>query len=159
MNTSPLMSAKNRHTTWFSRLTSFFALYFLLGIMVILVACYYVVTTLYPGLPPLESLENIYNEQALSTEIYSADGVLLRTLAKEKRFWVRYEDIPQCMVDAVTSIEDQRFFTHWGFSVPDFFRALKADIMTLSFRQGGSTITQQLAKNLYFGTEKQIIRK
>ncbi len=150
---------KGWKTCDFPKLITFFTLYFLVGILVILVASYYVIARLSPQLPPLESLENIYNEQPLSTEIYSSDGVLLRALAKEKRTWVQYDEIPPDMIYAVTTIEDQRFFKHWGFSLPDFFRAVKEDIITHSMSQGGSTITQQLAKNLYFGPEKKMVRK
>ncbi len=136
-----------------------FLLYVLIGLFVILAACYLLINYLSENLPKLESLENIYQEQFLSSEIYSSGGVLLRTLEKEKRFWVTYDKIPRCMIDALLATEDQRFFKHWGFSLPDFMRALKVDIITRSFSQGGSTITQQLAKKLYLKPEKTITRK
>ena len=137
----------------------YFLIYFFLSIAVIIVGGLMAIDYLSTDLPDLKELENIYDDQALSTIIYSADGTVLRALAAEKRFWVRYKDIPQCMVDAITATEDQRFFSHWGISIPDILRAIRHDIATLSFQQGASTITQQLAKNLYFEAEKKIVRK
>lgn len=145
---------KSKHTfLWY------FLLYFVISIVVMVSGGLMTIKYLSTDLPDLQELENIYDSQALSTIIYSADGKVLRTLAAEKRFWVRYKDIPQCMIDAITAIEDKRFFSHWGISFSDIFRAFRHDVATLSFQQGASTITQQLAKNLYFGTEKKIIRK
>ncbi len=138
---------------------TFFGIYFFLG-MVLIISCIYITIKHLSGeLPHLEALENIYDEQSQSTIIYSSDGEILRTLAMEKRFWVTYDSIPKCMIDAIIAIEDQRFFKHWGVSSPDVLRALKEDILTMSFKQGASTITQQLAKNLFFGPVKIISRK
>jgi len=137
----------------------YFALYFLLGVFVIFSAIYLSILHLSSDLPPLEQLENIYDEQSQSTVMYSSDGEVLRTLAHEKRFWVTYDQIPQCMIDALITLEDQRFFKHWGVSFPDVARAMKEDIFTMSFKEGASTITQQLAKNLYFTKKKTIKRK
>jgi penicillin-binding protein 1A len=137
-----------------------FTIYFFIGIIGIAVSGYLLFSRLYQDLPDLKALENIYEDQDLSTIIYSADGEVLRSLAKEKkRFWVTYDRIPQCMIDAVVAIEDQRFFNHWGISMPDIFRAVMVDIKHMSLKQGGSTITQQLAKILYFSSEKTITRK
>ena len=150
-----------------------FLVYFLISELLVIGAAFFIIRELSVGLPGLEKLEKITDEQQLSTIIYSADGEILRTFQKEKRFWVRFDDIPECMVDAVLAAEDQRFFKHWGFSLPDFFRALVENIKATRFRlsgnfpfflefnivQGGSTITQQLAKKLYFGPEKILKRK
>lgn len=137
-----------------------FVIYFILGVIAITAFGYYEFSRLSYDLPDLKALENIYEEQDLSTIIYSADGEVLRSLAKEKkRFWVTYDRIPKCMIDAVVAIEDQRFFKHWGISIPDILRAALVNIKHLSIKQGGSTITQQLSKILYFSSEKTIKRK
>ncbi len=73
--------------------------------------------------------------------------------------FVKYEDLPEFYIDAVVSVEDRRFFTHGGISVKSIARALLHDISTLSLEQGGSTITQQVAKNLWFTQEKRLERK
>ncbi|HDY89956.1 MAG TPA: PBP1A family penicillin-binding protein [bacterium] len=142
-----------------NRIISLFGFYFFLSIMLIITVSYLLIKNLYKDLPRLEALEKIYDEQSQSTIIYSSDGEILTTLAKEKRFWITFDRIPKSMIDAVLAIEDQRFFKHWGVSFPDILRALKEDIITMSFKQGASTITQQLAKKLYFGPVKTIKRK
>lgn len=70
-----------------------------------------------------------------------------------------YEELPEMYVKAVISIEDKRFETHDGFDVIGIARALFTDITTMSFKEGGSTITEQLMKNLYFDQEKHIERR
>lgn len=73
--------------------------------------------------------------------------------------FVKYDDMPQFYIDAVVSVEDRKFFTHGGINPKSIVRALLHDISTLSLEQGGSTITQQVAKNLWFTQEKRLERK
>lgn len=68
-------------------------------------------------------------------------------------------ELPEFYIDAVISVEDRKFETHGGINPKSIVRALLYDIKTLSFEQGGSTITQQLAKNLWFTQEKKLERK
>lgn len=67
--------------------------------------------------------------------------------------------LPGTYLDAVIAAEDHRFYEHGGVDYIAVCRALYNDVMTLSFAEGGSTITQQLAKNLYFTQEKELSRK
>ena len=69
------------------------------------------------------------------------------------------EELPELYVQAVIAAEDQRFWTHGGYDLIAIGRALWNDLRTLSFAEGGSTITQQLAKNMYFTQEKKFLRK
>lgn len=69
------------------------------------------------------------------------------------------DELPQIYLDAVISVEDHRFYSHPGVDLLAIGRAAFNDLRTLSFAEGGSTITQQLAKNLYFSQEKQLTRK
>ena len=69
------------------------------------------------------------------------------------------EELPQIYLDAVLAAEDRRFYSHPGFDLLAIGRALWNDLRAGSFVEGGSTITQQLAKNLYFTQEKQLVRK
>ncbi len=78
---------------------------------------------------------------------------------RENDEFVKFEDLPQFYIDAVVSVEDRRFFKHSGISVKSIIRAALYDIKTKSLDQGGSTITQQLAKNVWFSEEKQLERK
>lgn len=73
--------------------------------------------------------------------------------------FVKFDELPQFYIDAVISVEDRRFFKHNGISVKSIIRAALYDIKTKSLEQGGSTITQQLAKNVWFSQEKKIERK
>lgn len=70
-----------------------------------------------------------------------------------------YEELPPIYRSAVISVEDHRFFSHNGIDPLAILRALWNDLKSLSFAEGGSTITQQLAKNLFFTQEKQLERK
>ena len=114
---------------------------------------------LHIDLPSIERLENY--DPDLVTRIYSADGKLLNELYFEKRVFVELDQIPQQMRDAVVAKEDQRFYEHWGISLRDVFRAVIINTATLSYRSGFSSLTQQLARNLYdtIGFKKTITRK
>jgi penicillin-binding protein 1A len=109
------------------------------------------------GLPSIEELEN--PETAIATEIRSSDGVVLDRYFVENRTNVSIDEISPNIVDALIAIEDHRFFEHWGV---DIVRLAGLPYYWLQGRlQGGSTITQQLARNLYrkIGFEVSVTRK
>ena len=110
-------------------------------------------------LPSLEQLENY--DPDLVTRIYSADGKVLNELFVQKRVFVELYNIPAQMQNAVVASEDRRFYEHWGLSLRSVARAIGINILSLSYRQGFSTLTQQLARNLYktIGFEDSILRK
>ena len=110
-------------------------------------------------LPSLEQLENY--DPDLVTRIYSIDGKVLNELFVQKRVFVELFNIPTHMQNAVIASEDRRFYEHWGLSVRSVARAIGINILSLSYRQGFSTLTQQLARNLYktIGFEDSILRK
>ena len=110
-------------------------------------------------LPSLEQLENY--DPDLVTRIYSSDGKVLNELFVQKRVFVELFNIPTHMQDAVIASEDRRFYEHWGLSLRSVARAIGINILSLSYRQGFSTLTQQLARNLYktIGFEDSILRK
>lgn len=84
------------------------------------------------------------------TKVYSQDGQHLKDFREENREILTYEEIPRSMQDALISIEDQRFFSHWGIDIRRIFGAIFANIRSMSLTaQGASTITQQLARNLF----------
>ncbi len=95
-----------------------------------------------------------------TTFIYSMDGLVLDVLhSGDNRVSVPLEQIPDALIKATVAIEDRKFYSHFGF---DFIRiggAIVQDIKHLSKVQGASTITQQLAKNLYLSNDKTIKRK
>lgn len=78
---------------------------------------------------------------------------------RSKDTFTSIEDLPETYVNAVVAVEDKRFFTHPGIDFLAVGRALLHDIQAGRYVEGGSTITQQLAKNLYFSQEKEMTRK
>lgn len=78
---------------------------------------------------------------------------------ESKENYVKLQELPQIYLNAVISVEDHRFYKHNGIDIIAIGRALFNDIRAMSFVEGGSTITQQIAKNEYFTQEKKITRK
>ncbi|MBS1271370.1 MAG: Penicillin-binding protein 1A [Candidatus Marinimicrobia bacterium] len=115
--------------------------------------------TLTDDLPSLTQLENF--DPSLITRIYSSDGVVIKELFTQRRVFIPLEKMPPYLVDALLSTEDQRFYDHWGVNVVRTFKALAVDIISMSWAQGASTISQQLARNLYetIGFKKTLNRK
>ncbi len=88
-----------------------------------------------------------------SSIIYDDQGNQVILLGKESRISYSYNKFPHVLVDAFVSVEDSRYFEHSGFDLPRFAKALLVNISTLSFAQGGSTITMQVIKNTYFAVD------
>ena len=78
---------------------------------------------------------------------------------RQKDSFTEFEELPQIYVQAVMAVEDKRFQRHLGVDPIAICRAVRNDILAGSFVEGGSTITQQLAKNMYFGQDKDLTRK
>ena len=93
--------------------------------------------------------------------IYDANGNIMSKLKGEKDvYYIKYSDIPQVAVDAITSIEDKNFFKHKGYDLKAIIRAGFAYIKNKGvITQGGSTITQQLARNIFLSFEESWQRK
>lgn len=106
------------------------------------------------------STEATFRESQTSL-VYAADGQLISTLRGEKDvYYLSYDAIPEYVIDAVISVEDRKFFEHDGF---DLFANIRAAIALIEnegeIRQGGSTITQQLARNVFLTNEVTWERK
>lgn len=93
------------------------------------------------------------------TQIISADGVVLYRMTTEHREWVEFPEIPKVVIDATVAAEDERFWTHPGVDGMAVVRALWVNMTSGRVRQGGSTITQQVAKRLLTGGERTLHRK
>ena len=81
------------------------------------------------------------------------------TTIRQKEDYTKIDDMPQIYLKAVVSVEDHRFYKHFGIDIISIGRAFVNDIKKMKFVEGGSTITQQLAKNIYFTQDKKIVRK
>jgi penicillin-binding protein 1A len=108
----------------------------------------------------LPSNADIANYQPTeATKIISDDGVVLAEVYEENREFVRLEDIPKDLQNATVAIEDARFYKHLGIDFKGIARAIYQNIRHKQITQGGSTITQQLARNIYLTREKTLSRK
>lgn len=101
---------------------------------------------LFGGMPSLAEVENPEND--LSSELISADGVSLGRYFRYNRSQVRFDELSPDLVNTLVLSEDHRFYAHSGLDFPAYLR-VAFGLLTLQPSGGGSTITQQLAKNLY----------
>ncbi|MGN7479227.1 transglycosylase domain-containing protein [Solibacillus silvestris] len=95
----------------------------------------------------------------ISSEFYDVNGELFATIGAETRQYVKYEDIPKQMRDAIIATEDSRFFEHFGIDLWRLGGAVLANFRDGFGAQGASTITQQVVKNSFFTNEKKLERK
>ena len=109
------------------------------------------------GLPSLKELEEY--KPKLASKVYSVDMKLIHEYYEEKRSFVSLENMPEVLKQAVLATEDRRFYDHWGMNLKRFGQAFFINLTSLSYKQGASTLTQQLARQLYLTTEKTITRK
>lgn len=109
------------------------------------------------GLPSLSQIEQ--TKPKLVTKVYSSDNKLIKEFFEEKRTYVALDSLPRYLKEAAIATEDRRFYNHWGINIRRLASALFIDVMTLSKRQGASTISQQLARQLYLTLDKTITRK
>ena len=93
------------------------------------------------------------------TTIIADNGNEVQTFGTVYSEIIRSEELPQYVVDAIVYTEDRRFYSHFGFDIISFTRAMIANIFAGRYAQGGSTITQQVAKNLFLTSEKSVRRK
>ncbi len=98
-------------------------------------------------------------EPTEATKIFSSDGVLLANVYEENREVVPIGDIPKDLQNATVAIEDERFYKHPGVDIQGIARAFYQNLKRGHLAQGGSTLTQQLARNIYLSREKSFSRK
>lgn len=123
----------------------------LFGVMLGLVLVYSI------NLPQMAELERY--RPSTTTELYDIHGKVVGSFALERRVVVRYDDIPPVLRDAVLSIEDKNFFSNGGLNLFRLIGAAWADLHSHGKAQGGSTLTMQLARNLFLSSEKTYGRK
>ena len=93
------------------------------------------------------------------TELYADDGTLIGSFALERRVIVTYNQIPRVLRDAILSVEDRNFESHWGIDVIRVVRAAMTDVMEWRRAQGASTLTMQLSRLLFLTPQKSWKRK
>ena len=105
------------------------------------------IAIIYSGLPSLEDLEN--PKPQLASKVFSADGELLGQYFIENRIETYYNKLPDHLIKALIATEDRKFYNHWGVDVTRFIKAMIKNVFSMSLGEGASTLTQQLARNLY----------
>jgi penicillin-binding protein 1A len=112
------------------------------------------------SLPRLEDYRRQASRLPQTSFLYDDDGHLITELhAEQDRVVLKYDEMPQSIKDAVVAIEDQRFWSHYGVDARAIVRAAYIDATAGRIVEGGSTITQQLVKQLYVGDDETLQRK
>ncbi len=140
---------------WVLRLTNLSLLFLIAGVGGVLLGSYSGIAKVVPKLNDAPAIQ-----PGSGTRIVSADGVTLATLTTENRQYVSLDKIPTKLQEAVLATEDRDFYRHAGIDPKGIARAIYVDVRAGgAFRAGGSTITQQLARNLYLTQKRTISRK
>lgn len=134
------------------RLLQLAAVGFISGVLLVAVVIWYFAK----DLPDFNSIADY--KPNLITKIYSENNKLVAEYAKEKRIYVKLEDYPTKLVDSLLATEDSKFYEHVGFDLKGIFRAAIKNFL-MGSREGASTITQQLVKNLLLTNERTYTRK
>jgi penicillin-binding protein 1A len=126
------------------------------GIISVLIILAIALSVAFPNLPDISDLSDY--RPKLPLRIFSAEGILIGEFGEERRHLTPIRDIPKVMTDAVLAIEDSRFYEHGGVDYKGVLRAAIANLGRVK-SQGASTITMQVARNVYLSTEKTYTRK
>jgi penicillin-binding protein 1A len=124
------------------------------GMVSAVIGAYYYVS---PGLPAAETIRQIPLQIPL--RIFSRDGRLIEEVGERRRVLVTFDELPPFVVDAFIAAEDRRFFEHPGVDYQGILRAGVSLLRSGSVSQGGSTITQQLARDYFLTREQRFSRK
>ena len=136
----------------------FLILFVLVGSLALAALSALAVTLIYPTLPSLEALTDY--QPKLPLRVYSAEGYLIGEFGEERRAFVKIQDVPQDLKNAVLAIEDRRFYQHNGIDTTGIMRAIKDNVLGIG-HEGGSTITMQVAKNFFTvpGGKRNLVTK
>lgn len=140
-----------------SKILSYLALAAVVFCAVVAVAGLLFIRSVTGSLPTTQEI--IAHEPSLATTLYDRNGKMITQLFQENRTWVKLNAVSPWMVKAILAAEDDKFYEHSGIRPAAIVRALMVDIFHRGAKQGASTITQQLARNLFLTNEKTIVRK
>lgn len=127
------------------------------AVLVVAVAAVWFDTAIIASLPSLEQLENPPQEYA--TRILDRNGRIIENFFVKRRYYMPYDSIPAAFFQALIATEDRQFYNHWGIHLWRIFKASVKNLLAFRAKEGASTITQQLARNLYFDREPTLARK
>ena len=127
----------------------------LIALIVFANVCAYVY--LRPALPDVGSLREVQLQVPL--RIYSRDGKLIQSIGEQRRIPVRYDQLPPKLIQAFLATEDDRFFRHHGVDWQGILRAAVANLRAGGIRQGASTITMQVSRDMFLTPRRDMKRK
>jgi len=141
---------------WVLRITLWGGGLLLAGILSALIILAIALAVAFPNLPDITDLSDY--RPKLPLRVFSTEGALLGEFGEERRHLTPIKEIPKIMTDAVLAIEDSRFYEHGGVDYKGVLRAALANLGRIK-SQGASTITMQVARNVYLSSEKTYTRK
>lgn len=148
---------RNPSTSLFSRALRYLIALALFGVLFAAVAALALYAHVEPQLPDIESLKDVRYQ--IPMNVFSKDGKLIAQYGEKKRTPVDIADVPEDLIHAFLAAEDDRFFAHPGVDYQGLLRATFSFLSTGEKRQGGSTITMQVARNFFLTSEKTLLRK
>ncbi|MDO8252868.1 MAG: penicillin-binding protein 1A [Rhodoferax sp.] len=151
-NSTPRSSAMK----WLLRIVLWGGGLALAGMMSVLIVIAIAMAVAFPNLPDISDLSDY--RPKLPLRVFSVEGALIGEFGEERRHLIPIKEIPKVMTDAVLAIEDSRFYEHGGVDYKGVLRAALANLGRIK-SQGASTITMQVARNVYLSSEKTYTRK
>ena len=144
---------RSKFRLWFGRLVRAGLITALIGVMVVSIA----VAVAYSSLPSYSELKSSPNGQMI--RVHAADGTVIVSMGPSYGEWLNIDQIPGTMKTAMVAVEDKRFHSHFGVDPIGIVRSFQVRYLKGRFTQGGSTITQQLARNVFLTNDKTWSRK
>lgn len=141
-----MLKSKKKKTNSKKNLKKIFLSFFSTLFIVFLIAAYIFFDYVASGLPSLEQLEN--PKPQLASNVFSSDGELIGQYFRQNRIEININDVPEEFINALIATEDRKFFDHWGVDLERLVKAMVKNVFLMR-REGASTITQQLSRNLY----------
>ena len=138
---------------WFARMVRYGLYATLLGLIILGVT----VATVWSSLPGYSEMRQSPNGQMV--RVRAVDGTVIVAMGPVYGEWIAYKNIPRPMLDAMVSVEDRRFRSHPGIDPIGIARSIMVRVQEGRWKQGGSTITQQLARNIFLNNNKNFGRK
>lgn len=148
---------QNQTTSYFTKWIKWFAILTIIGIVSAGSGLFFLYRHISPQLPDIDVLRDVNYQIPL--KVYSRDKKLIAQFGEKKRIPIKIADVPEKLIQAFLGAEDDRFFEHPGVDYQGLLRALIEFIRTGEKRQGGSTITMQVARNFFLTPEKTFMRK
>ena len=155
-NTTRPQERSNRPLHWMMRIALWGSGIVVAGLLSVLIVVAIAMAVAFPNLPDISALSDY--RPKLPLRVYSSEGTLIGEFGEERRRLTPIKDIPAAMTNAVLAIEDSRFYQHGGVDYKGVLRAALANLGRFK-SQGASTITMQVARNVYLSSEKTYTRK